>query len=60
MAAAQGVSKASVQRLWAKNELKPHRTKIFKLSSDPHFEATFWDVIGLYLGFWEQWNDQSG
>jgi transposase len=49
MAAEQGVSKATVQRLWAKNELKPHRTKIFKLSSDPHFEAKFWDVIGLYL-----------
>jgi transposase len=49
MAAHQGVSKATVQRLWAKNELKPHRTKIFKLSADPHFEAKFWDVIGLYL-----------
>src|SRR5205823_13985448 len=49
MAAHQGVSKATVQRLWAKNELKPHRTKIFKLSGDPHFEAKFWDVIGLYL-----------
>ena len=49
MAAHQGVSKATVQRLWAKNELKPHRTKIFKLSSDPHFEVKFWDVIGLYL-----------
>src|SRR5689334_23061796 len=49
MAAQQGVSKATVQRLWAKNDLKPHRTKIFKLSSDPHFEAKFWDVIGLYL-----------
>jgi transposase len=49
MAAHQGVSKATVQRLWAKNDLKPHRTKIFKLSADPHFEAKFWDVIGLYL-----------
>jgi transposase len=49
MAAHRGVSKATVQRLWAKNDLKPHRTKIFKLSSDPHFEAKFWDVIGLYL-----------
>ena len=49
MAAEQGVSKATVQRLWAKNDLKPHRTKIFKLSADPHFEAKFWDVIGLYL-----------
>ena|SRR5437763_1144700 len=41
MAAHRGVSKATVQRLWAKNALKPHRTKIFKLSSDPHFEAKF-------------------
>jgi AraC-like DNA-binding protein len=41
MAAHRGVSKATVQRLWAKNELNPHRTKIFKLSSDPHFEAKF-------------------
>src|SRR5919109_2855768 len=49
MAAEQGVSKATVQRLWAKNELKPHRTKIFKLSADPHFEAKFWDVLGLYV-----------
>jgi hypothetical protein len=49
MAAHQGVSKATVQRLWARNDLKPHLTKVFKLSSDPDFEAKFWDVIGLYL-----------
>jgi transposase len=49
MAAHQGVSKATVQRLWARNDLKPHLTKVFKLSSDPAFEAKFWDVIGLYL-----------
>jgi transposase len=49
MAAYQGVSKATVQRLWAQNDLQPHRTKVFKLSSDPDFEAKFWDVIGLYL-----------
>jgi transposase len=49
MAQHQGVSKATVQRLWAKNDLKPHQTKVFKLSSDPNFEAKFWDVIGLYL-----------
>jgi transposase len=28
---------------------KPHLTRAFKLSSDPDFEAKFWDVIGLYL-----------
>ena len=38
-----------MQRIWAKNELKPHVTKTFKLSNDPKFEEKFWDVIGLYL-----------
>ena len=35
--------------VWAKNDLKPHITKTFKLSNDPQFEEKFWDVIGLYL-----------
>ena len=49
MAAMAGVSKASVQRLWAANDIKPHLTRTFKLSQDQQFEAKFWDVIGLYL-----------
>ncbi len=49
MARHVGVSKATVQRIWAANDLKPHRTRLFKLSNDPAFEAKFWDVIGLYL-----------
>jgi transposase/DNA-binding XRE family transcriptional regulator len=49
MAKATGVSKATVQRLWAANAIKPHLVRSFKLSSDPQFEAKFWDVIGLYL-----------
>jgi transposase len=44
-----GISASTVQRIWSKNELKPHVTRTFKLSNDPHFEAKFWDVIGLYL-----------
>ena len=44
-----GVSKATVQRIWSANDLKPHLTRTFKLSNDPHFEEKFWDVIGLYL-----------
>jgi transposase len=44
-----GISASSVQRIWSKNDLKPHRLKTFKLSNDPNFEAKFWDVIGLYL-----------
>ena len=49
MAAATGVSKATVQRLWSANDIKPHATRTFKLSNDKHFERKFWDVIGLYL-----------
>ncbi len=49
MAIAAGVSRHSVHQLWQKNDLKPHRTKTFKLSNDPRFEEKFWDVIGLYL-----------
>jgi transposase len=49
MADHAGVSKSTVHKLWAQNDLKPHLTRTFKLSSDPAFEAKFWDVIGLYL-----------
>ena len=49
MARHVGLSKDAVQRLWTANDLKPHRTRTFKLSNDPHFEQKSWDVIGLYL-----------
>jgi transposase len=44
-----GVSKATVQRIWSRNDIKPHLTRTFKLSNDPAFEDKFWDVIGLYM-----------
>jgi transposase len=49
MAKAVGVSKATVQRVWRDNRLKPHRMKTFKLSNDPHFVEKLVDVVGLYL-----------
>jgi len=49
MAEAVGVSHSTVQRIWSANDLKPHRTRTFKLSTDKQFEEKFWDVIGLYL-----------
>lgn len=49
MAKHAGVSKATVQRLWSGNAIKPHVTRTFKLSNDTSFEKKFWDVIGLYL-----------
>ena len=35
MASAAGISKRSVQRIWAAHGLKPHLIKTFKLSNDP-------------------------
>lgn len=49
MANVAGISPASVQRIWAANDIKPHLTRTFKLSNDPQFEAKFGDVIGLYI-----------
>jgi transposase len=44
-----GVSKATVQRIWAARGLKPHRVDTFKLSNDKRFEEKLVDVVGLYL-----------
>jgi hypothetical protein len=49
MAKAQGVSPATVQRIWSSRGLKPHLVKTFKLSGDPKFEEKLIDVVGLYL-----------
>ncbi len=49
MAAAQGVSAATVQRIWDAHGLQPHRTRPFKLSTDPLFCEKLTDVVGLYL-----------
>jgi transposase len=49
MARAQGVSKATINRIWQSHHLQPHRTKHFKLSRDPQFLEKLTDVVGLYL-----------
>jgi hypothetical protein len=49
MAKAQGLSKSSVQRIWDDHQLKPHRTRSFKLSRDPRFVEKLTDVVGVYL-----------
>ncbi len=49
MARAVGISVRSVQRIWDKAKLKPHLTRSFKLSNDPHFEEKLVDIVGLYL-----------
>jgi transposase len=49
MAAAQGVSEATVRRIWRRHNLRPHLTKTFKLSRDKRFVEKLCDVVGLYL-----------
>jgi transposase len=44
-----GVSASMVARVWRANNLKPHLTRTFKLSNDPHFVEKLVDVTGLYL-----------
>jgi transposase len=49
MAAATGVSAASVRRIWQAHGLKPHRVETFKVSNDKHFKEKLEDIVGLYL-----------
>jgi transposase len=49
MAAACGLSPATVQRVWHAFGLKPHRVEGFALSADPEFVEKVRDIVGLYL-----------
>ncbi|MDP2956611.1 MAG: IS630 family transposase [Longimicrobiales bacterium] len=49
MAEAQGVSEATVRRIWKRHSLKPHLTETFKLSRDKRFAEKLHDIVGLYL-----------
>ena len=49
MAASQGISKSTISTVWKSHNIKPYRTKTFKLSRDPKFLEKLTDVVGLYL-----------
>ena len=49
MARTQNVSPSTINRLWQEYNLKPHRTRSFKLSRDKRFLEKLTDVVGLYL-----------
>lgn len=49
MAAVQKVSSATVQRIWKKHKLQPHRVESFKFSNDPQFAMKVRDIVGLYM-----------
>src|ERR1700747_1570043 len=48
-AAATGLSKSTVGRMLALFGVQPHRSKSFKLSTDPLFVEKVKDIVGLYL-----------
>jgi DNA-binding LacI/PurR family transcriptional regulator len=49
MAKALGLSKSTVQCVWAQARLKPHRLDRYMASNDPRFEEKAADIIGLYM-----------
>src|SRR5215470_7333035 len=49
MAEALGLSKSTVQRIWRRVRLKPHRLDRYMASNDPRFEEKATDIIGLYM-----------
>jgi len=49
LAAALGVDKSMVWRVWKAHGLKLHLWPTFKLSNDPRFVEKLMDVVGLYL-----------
>jgi putative transposase len=49
MAEQTGISKSTVQRYFALFGVQPHRTRHFKLSTDPFFVEKVRDIVGLYL-----------
>ena len=49
MAKTRGISVSSVQRIWRRHGLQPHRCRQFKLSNDPQFAAKLHEIVGLYV-----------
>ena len=48
-AEASGISKSTVHRLFQVFALQPHRSRSFKISTDPFFIEKVRDIVGLYL-----------
>jgi transposase len=49
LAAASGLSRSTVNRIWRAFALQPHRSETFKLSKDPLFIDKVRDIVGLYM-----------
>ena len=49
MAANVGLTQTMISKIWRTFGLQPHRTKNFKLSTDPNFVDKVHDIVGLYM-----------
>jgi transposase len=49
LAAHLSLGATTIRRVWNNHGIKPHLSRTFKLSRDPHFEDKLIDVVGLYL-----------
>jgi hypothetical protein len=49
MAQENGISAGSVQGVWRRHGLRPHRVRQFKLSNDRQFASKLRDIVGLYV-----------
>ena len=49
MAAASGMNRNAIARIWKAFGLQPHREETFKISEDPQFIDKVRDVVGLYM-----------
>lgn len=48
MARAMEMSPTTIGRIWEQHGLKPHLSRTFKVSNDPHFAEKLEDIVGLY------------
>ena len=49
MARATDLSASTIGRIWRQHGLRPHLSRTFKVSNDPHFAEKLEDIVGLYL-----------
>src|SRR5258708_23196856 len=49
MARATDLSASTIGRIWRQHGLKPHLSRTFKVSNDPHFAEKLEDIVRLYL-----------
>jgi len=49
MAKYADITQYQVREIWKAADLRPHRLKTFKISSDPQFAEKVIDVVGLYM-----------